>query len=105
MPHANDILINEYNCAHFKNFTFWSEHLILHSEKSLKNLLNKVGFKNIQITYYQRYNIFNHLHWLSKGKPGGDKSTHFHDDNLIKSYNDFLVKNKKTDTIIAYCYI
>ena len=93
------------NCDKFKKFTFWSEHLILHTEQSLMTLLKMVGFSNIEITYYQRYNIFNHLNWLSNGKPGGHKNNNFNDDNLIKSYNDFLVKNKKTDTLIAYCHI
>ena len=105
VPHANDFLISEYNCDKFKKFTFWSEHLILHTEKSLIRLLNLVGFSSIQITYHQRYNIFNHLGWLSNGTPGGHKTTNFIDDELIKSYDNFLIKNKKTDTLIAYCYI
>jgi len=105
VPHANDFLINEYNCEKFKNFTFWSEHLILHTEQSLTKLLNIIGFSNIKITHYQRYNIFNHLCWLSKGTPGGHKTTQFQDNDLINSYNNFLIKQQKTDTIIAYCYI
>tara|TARA_A100001015_G_scaffold207361_1_gene231889 strand:- start:4359 stop:5204 length:846 start_codon:yes stop_codon:yes gene_type:complete len=105
VPHADDFLINEYNCNDFKKFTFWSEHLILHTEKSLLNLLNIVGFSNIKITYYQRYNIFNHLYWLSNGKPGGHKNNNYNDNELIESYNNFLIKNKKTDTLIAHCYI
>ena len=105
VPHAGDILLNHYKSDKFKKFTFWSEHLILHSEKSLLNLLNIVGFSSIEVKYYQRYNIFNHLFWLSDGKPGGHKITKFKDNNLIKSYNNFLVNNKNTDTLIAYCYI
>jgi 2-polyprenyl-3-methyl-5-hydroxy-6-metoxy-1,4-benzoquinol methylase len=105
VPHAHDFLISEYKCEAFKKFTFWSEHLILHTEKSLNTLLKKVGFSDIKITYYQRYNIFNHLQWLSNGNPGGHKNTKFKDINLINSYNNFLIKNKKTDTLIAYCYI
>ena len=105
VPHGNDYLITEYNCDEFKKFTFWSEHLILHTEKSLMKLLNMVGFSNIKITYYQRYNIFNHLNWLSNGKPGGHKNNNLNDIELIKSYNNFLVKNKRTDTLIAQCFI
>tara|TARA_Y100001970_G_C14258181_1_gene877197 strand:- start:9319 stop:10161 length:843 start_codon:yes stop_codon:yes gene_type:complete len=105
VPHANDSLINYYNCEKFKKFTFWSEHLILHTEKSLLNLLSLVGFSNIKITYYQRYNIFNHLNWLSNGKPGGHKNNNYNDQELIDTYNNFLIKNKITDTLIAYCYI
>ena len=105
VPHANDFLIHNYNCKEFKKFTFWSQHLILHTEKSLRRLLDLIGFSKIDIFYYQRYNIFNHLHWLSNGKPGGHKLTYFNDTELIKSYDNFLIKNKKTDTIICYCYL
>ena len=105
VPHADDFLISEYNCNEFKKFTFWSEHLILHTQKSLLRLLNIIGFSSIEITYYQRYNIFNHLGWLSNGTPGGHKTTNLSDNDLIKSYENFLIKNKKTDTLIAYCYI
>ena len=105
VPHAKDFLISEYNCNEFKKFTFWSEHLILHTKESLLNLLNIIGFTHINITYYQRYNIFNHLNWLSNGKPGGHKNNNYHDKELIDSYNNFLIKNEKTDTLIAYCYI
>lgn len=105
VPHADDFLISEYNCNEFKKFTFWSEHLILHTEKSLMNLLNLIGFKYVKINYFQRYNIFNHLNWLSNGKPGGHKNTNYNDKEFIESYNNFLIKNKKTDTLIAHCYI
>ena len=105
VPHANDFLISEYDCEQFKIFTFWSEHLILYTEKSIMNLLNIIGFSKISVSYYQRYNVFNHLGWLSNGKPGGHKTTKFNDVNLIKSYNDFLINEKKTDTLIVYCYI
>ena len=90
VPHANDFLIKHCNCEEFKKFTFWSEHLILHTEKSLINLLNIIGFSNIKIEYYQRYNFFNHLQWLNAGKPGGHKNTSLFDNELILSYNNFL---------------
>lgn len=105
VPHADDFLISQCNCDKFKKFTFWSEHLILHTEQSLMTLLNIVGFSKIEIKYCQRYNIFNHLNWLTNGTPGGHKSNELKDDDLVKSYNNFLVKNKKTDTLIAYCYL
>ena len=105
VPHANDFLISEYNCYEFKKFTFWSEHLILHTKESLTNLLNIIGFTHIKINYFQRYNIFNHLNWLSNGKPGGHKNNKYFDKELIDSYNKFITNNEKADTLIAYCYI
>jgi SAM-dependent methyltransferase len=105
VPHANDYLIKDMGCEAFKKFTFWSEHYILYTEKSLFNLLNKIGFSSTIFKYYQRYNIFNHLYWLSHGKPGGQKIINSNEIELINSYDSFLVKNKKTDTLIAHCYL
>jgi len=101
VPHSNDILIKKYNCEKFKDFTFWSEHLILYTKETLKKILQLSGFENIEIYGEQRYNIFNHLHWLSKGEPGGDKKFDLYDANLIENYNNFLKDNYMTDTLIA----
>ena len=73
VPHAEDFLILQDELKEFKNFTFWSEHLILHTFNSIKKILSKAGFKNINIKYYQRYNFSNHLGWFLKRKPGGHK--------------------------------
>lgn len=101
VPHANDALIKKYDCEKFKDFTFWSEHLVLYTKETLKKVLELAGFKDIEISGEQRYNIFNHLHWLSKGEPGGDKKFGLSDTNLIQNYNNFLKDNDITDTIIA----
>ena len=68
VPHAEDFLILQKELNEFKNFTFWSEHLILHTCKSLKSILLKAGFKKINILYYQRYDFSNHLGWFLKKK-------------------------------------
>ena len=102
VPHANDFLLSIKNLKSFKKFTFWSEHLILHTEKSLRKFLKVCRFKNIQILYYQRYNFENHLGWLTFGTPGGHeflKGTV--DGKFIKDYNEYLKRSKKTDTLIA----
>ena len=103
VPYANDILFNLYDNNNFKNFTFWSEHLILYTKNTLKKILNIAGFNNVEIINTQRYNIFNHLHWLSKAKPGGHNIWNFKEPILIDIYNKFLINNDATDTIIAYC--
>ena len=36
VPHANDFLISFLDNDKFKSFTFWSEHLILHTRKSFR---------------------------------------------------------------------
>jgi 2-polyprenyl-3-methyl-5-hydroxy-6-metoxy-1,4-benzoquinol methylase len=102
VPHAEDFLILQDDLKEFKSFSFWSEHLILHTHKSLKTFLLKAGFKNIKIEYYQRYNLSNHIHWFSKKKPRG----HYLYKNPISdkinlSYCENLKKLGQTDTLIA----
>ena len=102
IPHAEDFLVLQDELKEFKNFTFWSEHLILHTYKSLRTILFKSGFKKINIQFYQRYNFSNHLGWFLKKKPGG----HHHFKNIIsdklnKIYCENLKKQKQTDTLIA----
>lgn len=103
VPHAKDALISRYESAAFKNFTFWSEHLILHTQASLIALLKYTGFENIKVSGLQRYPLSNHLYWLSKGKPGGheiwaDLST----TSLSISYEATLKELDMTDTLIVW---
>ena len=102
VPHAEDFLILQEELKEFKNFTFWSEHLILHTYKSLKTILSKSGFQNINIQYYQRYNFSNHLGWFLKRKPGGhDFYKKIVSTELNFSYSENLKRLGKTDTLIA----
>ena len=102
VPHAEDFLILQDNLKEFKKFTFWSEHLILHTYRSLKTVLLKSGFKKVNIQYYQRYNLSNHLGWFLNRKPGGHKFyKNIIADNLNLSYCENLKKLGQTDTLIA----
>ena len=99
VPSADDILL-KFNIEEFNKFTFWSEHLILYNELSIKKLLKHCGFKNIRFIYHQRYNFNNHLGWLIKKKPGGhDFFKNLINNKLKNEYEKFLIKNKLTDTI------
>ena len=102
VPHAEDFLILQEELKEFKNFTFWSEHLILHTYNSLKTMLLKAGFKKIKIEYYQRYNFENHLGWFVKRKPGGHEFyKNIFDAKLNNFYSENLRKLRQTDTLIA----
>lgn len=103
VPHANDFLIKKMNNLDFKNFTFWSEHIILHTKKSMKIIFESCNYSSYKFEFFQRYPISNHVHWMNEGKPGGHNIYSFLNDKcLTKSYNDFLIKNEWTDTLIGY---
>ena len=102
VPSAKDFLLSFDQFEDFKKFTFWSEHLILHTEKSLREVLKKAGYKKIKIEYYQRYNFSNHLGWFVKKKPGGHVFfKRIVDTKMNKDYKEFLKRIKSTDTLIA----
>ncbi len=103
VPHAKDALITLFHLKSFKKFTFWSEHMLLHTKTSLKVFLEEAGFKNVRVEGYQRYPLANHIYWIFCGKPGGHKKWPFlRAAWLEQMYNTLLHKIDKTDTIIAY---
>jgi 2-polyprenyl-3-methyl-5-hydroxy-6-metoxy-1,4-benzoquinol methylase len=101
VPHARDFLTENELIPDFKKFTFWSQHLILHTEHSLTKIFKSAGFKNIKIIYEQRYNFDNHNNWLTNKKPGGHNLMTKLNFEINKHYIDFLKKIRKTDTIIV----
>ena len=51
VPHAKDFLLEKLDLSDFKNFIFWSEHLILHTEKSLIVFLKKQDLKILKLNF------------------------------------------------------
>ena len=100
LPKANNFI---YSNKDFKNFTLWSQHLIMHTRESLYRFLQFVGFEQINITGVQRYPLSNHLNWLVNGRPGGHKSPlSIIDSNILnEEYENSLARIDATDTLVA----
>lgn len=102
VPHARDALLVTYDLDAFKRFTFWSEHLVLHTRQSLERYLYAAGFNEVKVTGVQRYPLANHLIWLRDGTPGGQaKLPELVDEPLGAAYSALLDRLDRTDTIIA----
>ena len=102
IPSANDVLLTLYNSKPFSEFTYWSCHLFLFNAANLKLLAKKAGLKLDYVDHIQRYPLSNHLHWLSKGAPGGHQKWSVLDsDDLSKAYESRLASLGLTDTLIA----
>lgn len=103
VPHANDFLLSSVHCEAFKQFTLWSQHLVLHTRDSLRRTLNSVGLEEIQIEGVQRYPLSNHLNWLVNGTAGGHKSSlsSLDSDALLDAYQSALARIDATDTLVA----
>ena len=102
VPHARDALIERYKCPAFMDFTFWSEHVLLHTRASLGRMIEHAGFDVIGIRGLQRYPLANHLHWLSAGKPGGQVAwSDLTLPGLETEYADLLDRLDLSDTLWA----
>ena len=99
-PNANDALLSKYENISFQNFTYWSHHPMLHSHVSIEGMVKKAGFAILDNQGTQRYDLDNHLYWLSKGLPGGhDVWRGTSSLETIESYAADLVRNKTCDTL------
>ena len=83
------------------DFTFISEHLILHTSSSIKKVLIHSGFKNIKIKYFQRHNLDNFLYWIMTGRPGGHNKFQISSKKSKINFEKYLIKNNITDTLIV----
>lgn len=100
VPNSEDVLLSLYENDAFSKFTYWSCHLYLFNNETLRYLLEKTPYKIDYIKQYQRYSFANHMYWLSKGKPGGHNEWGFLDDiNLQTAYEEKLAEIGKCDTL------
>ncbi len=104
VPHAKALLLRkEYECKKFKEFSLWSQHLILHTRESLSAMLRDSGFQSVIIEGVQRYPLSNHFHWMLEGRPGGhfEPISQIDTPLLNEQYSLSLGKIDATDTLVA----
>ena len=91
-------------CAAFRKFTLWSQHLILYTQRSLKTLVEgRSAFVVERAEGVQRYPLANHFGWLLDGAPGGhERRAQLRTATLDREYERMLQSIDRTDTIIAY---
>jgi len=103
VPSSADALLTLYESASFQKFTYWSQHLYLFNEDTLRRVCEMAGLRVIKIEQFQRYPLSNHLHWLSKNAPGGHEKWAFLDGpELDAAYSKSLAAQGKCDTLIAH---
>lgn len=102
VPSSEDALLTLYDSEAFQCFTYWSQHLFLFNAETLRRLADRAGLRVVSIQQYQRYPLSNHLHWLSRDRPGGHQKWSFLDSpELERAYSNALATIGKCDTLIA----
>jgi 2-polyprenyl-3-methyl-5-hydroxy-6-metoxy-1,4-benzoquinol methylase len=103
VPSSEDALLTLYNNDAFQRFTYWSQHLFLFNADTMRLLAQQAGLRVVSIQQFQRYPLSNHLHWLSRAKPGGHQQWSFLDTPALnEAYAASLAAVGKCDTIIAH---
>ena len=102
VPHAKDFLIQSVEIPEFRDFTFWSEHLVLHTQDTLCGLLQAAGFSDVRVWHEQRYGFTNHLNWFLNRKPGGHDALGNLEDPLLEAqYRESRERDGTSDTLMA----
>ena len=103
VPHARDILLETFNLKFIKNFTFFPEHLILHTRESLEKFTRNSGLYAKRIEGFQRYPLSNHFNWLLNDKPSGHEIfNNLNNNSFHKEYAKLLNTIDQTDTLIGF---
>jgi hypothetical protein len=77
--------------------------LYLFNGETLRQLADEqAGLRGVSIQQFQRYPLSNHLHWLSRSRPGGHQIVVFDTPTLTPIYAASLAALGKCDTIIAH---
>lgn len=102
VPSADDALLTLYESGPFSEFTYWSPHLFLYTNSTLRRLAAKAGLEVEYVRHVQRYPLSNHLRWLAKGTPGGHVDWAFLDSAaLTEAYANQLAALGLTDSLLA----
>lgn len=102
VPHARDFLLFELALEPYRDFSLWTEHLVLHTRESLRALLEAAGFREVEVGPLQRYGWANHLHWIRWHEPGGHtRSAHLSSPELDLAYARRLADLDRSDTLLA----
>jgi 2-polyprenyl-3-methyl-5-hydroxy-6-metoxy-1,4-benzoquinol methylase len=101
VPHANDALLLN-GSEEFRKFTLWSEHLVLHTTQSLRFCVEASGWQVSEVIGVQRYPVWNHMNWISTGKPSGLRASVMDSTaaQLHQAYESYLAARGMTDTLL-----
>lgn len=104
IPSATDPLTSIYNIEAFEKF-YWSiAHHYYYKPKSLEYILDKMNLK-YELIPEQRYDLSNHITWMTEGKPGGqNKFDHIFSDELTEKYKQDLKDKWCCDTVFLKIY-
>lgn len=101
IPCVNDPLTSVYNIPAFEKFYWHIAHHYYFSPKSIQLLLDTMNLK-YEIIPEQRYDLSNHIVWMTEGKPGGQGLyNHIFSLETLESYRTDLTRTWNCDTMFV----
>jgi SAM-dependent methyltransferase len=102
VPNVDDALVSLYRVKSFDRFYWQKAHYFYYSYRTLRMVLEQAGFGPVQMIPEHRYDFSNHIHWLSRGEPGGlGKYSHIFDAEFDRKYAERLKRHWLCDTVFA----
>jgi 2-polyprenyl-3-methyl-5-hydroxy-6-metoxy-1,4-benzoquinol methylase len=101
VPNRDDVLLKTYHLKSFCDFYYQTAHLWYFNRISLEYVCRQAGF-SIHMEPLQRYDFSNHIHWMTRGVPGGQGMyAELFSDDCNQAYIKSLAKNWQTDTLFC----
>ena len=102
VPNVDDALLSLYNIPAFRSFYYTPAHQFYYSPPTLGALFRMAGFPRFTIGPKQRYDLSNHIWWMTAGRPGGTgKFNHVFTPDLNREYAAALEDRFLCDTLFA----
>ncbi len=104
IPCANDPLTSLYTIPAFEKF-YWSiAHHYYYTPKSLAHVLDELGY-SYRLLPEQRYDLSNHIVWMTEGKPGGQgRFNNVFSKQLVEQYKSDMKQRWQCDTVFLEVY-
>lgn len=99
VPNADDALLSAYKVPAFGPFYYQDAHLWYFNGDTLSRALKAAGLA-AEVSWIQRYDLSNHLHWLGAGVPGGKgRYAGLLGPAVDAAYADALCRARVSDTL------
>jgi 2-polyprenyl-3-methyl-5-hydroxy-6-metoxy-1,4-benzoquinol methylase len=101
VPNRDDVLLKTYQLKQFSDFYYQTAHLWYFNRKSLEYVCRQAGW-SAEIMPLQRYDFSNHVHWMTRGVPGGQgKYRDLFSAECDRNYVESLANHWQTDTLFC----
>lgn len=101
VPNFDDHMLNISET--YYDFYFQRAHITYFNKESLEKLLKTSGWLIYEFKGIQRYDLYNALNWIIKGKPELENRKLDTLEWVEDFYRERLVTELSCDTLIAYC--